>query len=67
MKHFILLFAFIMSVTILTKAQNKLDELLPIRGIELAAPDKEDLDAFVKFIEDELVPLNVNTLLIRID
>ena len=55
MKHFILLFALIMSVTILTKAQDKLDELLPIRGIELAAPDKEDLDAFVKFIEDELV------------
>jgi len=67
MKHFTLLFALIMSTIILAKAQGKLDELLPIRGIELAAPDKEDLDAFVKFIEDELVPLNVNTLLIRID
>ena len=67
MKHFTLLFALIISTVILTKAQNKLDELLPIRGIELAAPDKEDLDAFVKFIEEELIPLNVNTLLLRVD
>jgi len=67
MKRFILLLAFIASTFILTNAQEKLDELLPIRGIELAAPDREDLDAFVKFIEEELVPLNVNTLLIRID
>jgi hypothetical protein len=67
MKRFTLLLAVIASTIILTNAQEKLDELLPIRGIELAAPAKEELDAFVKFIEDELVPLNVNTLLIRID
>jgi len=48
------------------KAQGKLDELLPIRGLCLPAPDKETVDPFVKFINEELVPMNVNTIVLRI-
>jgi hypothetical protein len=48
-------------------SQAALDSLLPVRGLCIAAPDKENLDRFVKFIEEELVPMNVNTLVLRID
>ena len=67
MKRLTLLFAFLTCTIILTNAQEKLDDLLPVRGLELAAPAKDDFDAFVKFINDELDPLKVNTLLMRID
>ena len=55
---FISLFAF---------GQAKLDSLLPIRGLCIAAPDKENIDPFVAFIKNELVPKKVNTLVLRID
>ena len=48
-------------------AQEKLDEILPVRGLCIAAPDKESLDPFIKFINEELVPKKVNTLVLRID
>jgi hypothetical protein len=48
-------------------AQAKLDSLLPVRGITLSAPDPENVDMVVDFINDELVPLKVNTLVMLID
>lgn len=48
-------------------AQEKLDEILPVRGLCIAAPDKESLDPFITFINEELVPKKVNTLVLRID
>ena len=48
-------------------AQEKLDELLPVRGICLSSPDPEGVDKFIDFISEELVPLKVNTLVILID
>jgi len=47
--------------------QEKLDEILPIRGICLSSPNPDGVDKFVNFIKDELVPLKVNTLVILID
>ena len=47
-------------------AQDTLDELLPVRGICLAAPDRETVDKFVSFVEDELVPRRLNTLVLRV-
>ena len=67
MKRLTLIFTLLTCTIIITNGQEKLDELLPIRGLELAAPDKDEIDAFVVFINDELVPLNVNTMLIRVD
>jgi hypothetical protein len=67
MKKLLLLITFFISVPTLSISQDKLDEILPIRGLELAAPESETLDAFIKFIEDELIPLKVNTLLLRVD
>jgi hypothetical protein len=48
-------------------AQDALDNLLPVRGFCIAAPSREELDPFVRFIEEELAPRRVNTLVLRVD
>ena len=48
-------------------AQSKLDTLLPVRGFSIAAPKPENLDEFITYIEKELAPRQVNTLLLRVD
>jgi N-acetyl-beta-hexosaminidase len=48
-------------------AQQSLDSLLPVRGFCIGAPSAKDIDRFVKFIDEELSPKKVNTLILRID
>jgi hypothetical protein len=48
-------------------AQSKLDSLLPVRGFCIAAPQPQHLTTFIKFIEEELKPRHVNTLILRVD
>jgi hypothetical protein len=48
-------------------AQNNLDSLLPVRGFCIGAPSTQDLDRFIKFIDEELAPRKVNTLILRVD
>ena len=43
------------------------DNALPIKGFCIAAPRPDRVDDFVKFIDEELVPSNVNTLILRVD
>jgi hypothetical protein len=43
------------------------DSLFPVRGFCIAAPEPADLDEFIKFIQDELAPRSVNTLILRVD
>lgn len=50
-----------------TQAQSKLDSLLPLRGFCISAPGAKDLDSFVHFINTELAPRKVNTLILRVD
>jgi hypothetical protein len=40
---------------------------LPVRGFCIAAPKSRGLDEFVKFINEELAPRSVNTLILRVD
>jgi len=47
--------------------QTDLDTTLPIRGLAIGAPAPDRVDDFVDFINRELVPNNVNTLVLRID
>jgi len=42
-------------------------DLLPVRGFCIAAPQSGDLERFIKFIDQELAPRNVNTLILRVD
>src|SRR5919112_2412187 len=48
-------------------AQQNLDSLLPVRGFCIGTPKPKDVDAFTKFIAEELAPRKVNTLIVRID
>jgi hypothetical protein len=47
--------------------KSVLDSILPVRGFCIAAPDTKNVDRFVKFINEELGPRHVNTLILRVD
>jgi len=42
-------------------------DVLPVRGFCIGTPKTMEVDAFIKFITEELVPRKVNTLILRID
>ncbi len=48
-------------------AQQSLDEKLPLRGLCIAAPNVDGVDRFIKFIDEELGPKKINTLILRVD
>ena len=51
----------------LINAQDKFDPTPPIRGLAVEAPFHQGVNDFVKFIDDELGPRKVNTLVLRVD
>ena len=61
------LFVLATTISIQSIGQKKIDGLLPIRGFCIAAPRPDRVDAFVKFINEELAPRHVNTLILRVD
>jgi hypothetical protein len=63
MRKFIIVTALFLGLCGFGKAQD----LLPVRGFCIAAPDSLHLKAFVKFIAEELAPRKVNVLVVRID
>ena len=50
-----------------TWADEALDKVMPVRGFCIAAPRPAELERFVQFIEQELAPRGVNTLVLRVD
>jgi Glycosyl hydrolase family 20, catalytic domain len=48
-------------------AQTKLDSILPVRGFCIDVPRPEGLDSFVHFIDRELAPRKVNTLIVQME
>ncbi|WP_455638733.1 family 20 glycosylhydrolase [Parabacteroides sp.] len=46
---------------------NRLDSIIPVRGLAIAAPSVQKMDVFLKFIEEELVPGHFNLLILRVD
>ena len=50
-----------------TAAQQALDDILPVRGLSVAAPRAEHVVEFVEFIRNELIPMDINTLVLRVD
>jgi len=63
--NIIYLLFFLLSVNI--NAQENVVKLMPIRGLSLKIPQREGLPRFIQFIETELAPAKVNTLLLRVD
>lgn len=62
-----LLLCMLLSLSNHTLAQPPLDSLLPVRGFCIGAPSVEEVPRFVKFINEELAPRHVNTLIVRVD
>ncbi|MHB8207183.1 family 20 glycosylhydrolase [Mucilaginibacter sp.] len=48
-------------------AQQKPDSLYQVKGFVIVAPKPDGVDEFVKFINKELAPRKVNTLILRVD
>src|SRR6266700_667884 len=48
-------------------ARDNLDAAMPIRGFCIGAPGPKSLDAFIAFVQNELTPRHVNTLILRVD
>jgi biotin operon repressor len=48
-------------------ADDKLDNLMPVRGFCIDAPRPAELDKFIGFIDKELAPRHVNTLVLMVD
>jgi hypothetical protein len=59
--------AFGMLFSIAASAQTKLDNMLPVRGFCIDAPRPAGLDSFVQFIDKEIAPRKVNTLIVQIE
>ena len=69
MKSFLIalaLISFVVSGQALSSYPNSADEL-PVRGLCIEAPRPDRLNDFVRFIDEELAPQNVNTLILRVD
>jgi len=63
----IISFLLLIFLCLQVRAQQSLDSLLPVRGFCIGAPSVKDVDRFVKFIDEELAPRKVNTLILRVD
>src|ERR1035437_972006 len=48
-------------------SQQRVDTIIPTRGFCISAPKPANLDRFITFINDELAPRLVNTLILRVD
>ena len=48
-------------------AQSSINELMPVRGLSIAAPGPQGVDQFVTFIKDELATRDINVLILRVD
>jgi len=57
------------SVTLVTAtyAQNEAEPLFQVKGFCISVPSPDQLDRFVTFINEELAPRGVNTLLLLVD
>ena len=62
----VLLFCTILICNVIN-GQNKSESVLPVRGFCISAPKPAILDRFIAFINDELGPRHVNTLILRVD
>ena len=58
---------YLLPASSVTAAGSSLDDLLPVRGFCIGAPSPRGLDAFIKFVREELAPRSVNTLILRVD
>ena len=56
----------LLSLSVKTNAAA-LDDIMPVRGFCIAAPRPGGVDNFIAFINHELAPRHINTLILRVD
>jgi hypothetical protein len=61
------LLVIISGLTLTTSAQEASDKVFQIRGFCIGAPAPQGVDRFIKFINEELAPRGVNTIILIID
>lgn len=66
MERKLLWLCFILAISAFARGQEKPSEF-PVRGFCIGAPKPDQVDAFVKFINEELATRNINTLILRVD
>jgi hypothetical protein len=64
--EFLISIFFILTTTHLV-AQTRLDTLIPVRGFCIDVPRPSGLDSFIRFIDRELAPRKVNTLIVQME
>ena len=62
-----LLFTTALMFTSFCWSQSRLDTILPVRGICIAAPMPGGVGAFIDFVKNDLIPRRVNTIILRVD
>ncbi|WP_194776184.1 family 20 glycosylhydrolase [Pararhodonellum marinum] len=50
-----------------TSAFQDVKDELPVRGFAIAAPKTQELDRFIRFMQEELAPRGVNVVILRVD
>jgi hypothetical protein len=61
---------FLLAILFISKvgfSQQANDNRLPVMGLCIGAPETSEVEAFCKFVEQELVPRKLNTLILRVD
>ena len=66
-RHLFLPALLFLILTATVNAQPDIDRILPVRGFCIVAPRPQNLERFVKFINEELPANKVNTLILRVD
>ncbi len=67
MKTSVLISTVLLLAAPLSADGTALDRRLPLRGLSIAAPRPDRLPDFVRFMNTELAPRRVNTLILRVD
>lgn len=64
--HTYLLLILFLLMQLAANSQSIADSL-PVRGLAIAAPSPKNIDSFLLFINQELAPRKINTLILRVD
>jgi len=63
----LILFSSLFLAVLCLNAKTSIDELMPVRGLSIAAPGPQGVNQFVSFIEEELASRHINVLILRVD
>jgi hypothetical protein len=61
------LIIFLATFLLNARAEDSLDSRMPVRGFCISAPSAREVDKFTQFIEEDLAPRSINTLILRVD